>query len=79
MLLATTRHMIEIGDTEANLVEKEWFALVQFPVSSENFNSGYGHDSNRNYISVRHYNQQDRFLMKASRHKEKIPMFQLYN
>ena len=79
MLLATMRHMIETGETEASLDEKEWFALVQFPVSSENFNSGYGHDSNRNYISVWHYNQQDRFLMKASRNKEKIPMLQLYN
>ena len=33
---------------------------------SENFDSGYGHDSNRNSVSIWHYNQQDRFVMKVS-------------
>ena len=76
MLLATIRQMIEIGETEANLDEKELSALLQFQISSENFNSSYG---NRNYISMWHYNQQDRFVMKVSRYKEKILMFQRYN
>ena len=49
--LATMRHMIEIGETEANLDEKEWPALLKFQISSENFDSGYGHDSNRNSSS----------------------------
>ena len=66
MLLATMRQMIEIGETEANLDEKEWSALLQFQISFENFNSGYGHDSNRNYISMWHYNQHDRFVIKVS-------------
>ena len=79
MPLATMRQMIEIGETEANLDEKEWSALLKFQISSENFDSGYGHDSNRNSISMWHYNQQDRFVMKVSRYKEKVLMFQLYN
>ena len=49
MLLATIRQMIEIGETKANLDEKEMSALLQFQISSENFNSGYG---NRNYFYV---------------------------
>ena len=76
---ATLREMIEIGETEANLDEKEWSALLKFQISSENFDSGYDHDSNRNSISMWHYNQQDRFVMKVSRYKEKILMFQLYS
>ena len=71
------RQIIEIGETEANLDEKEWFALLKFEISSENFDSSYGHDSNRNSISMWHCNQQDRFVMKISRYKEKILMFQL--
>ena len=58
--------MIEIGETEANLDEKEWSALLKFQISSENFDSGYGHDGNRN--SMWHYNRQDRFVMKVSRY-----------
>ena len=67
--------MIEIGETEANLDDKEWSALLKFQISSENFDSGYGHASNRNSISMWHYNQQDRFMMKVFRYKEKILMF----
>ena len=44
--------MIEIGEMEANLDEKKWSALLKFQISSENFDSGYGHDSNRNSISM---------------------------
>ena len=79
MPLATMREMIEIGETEANLDEKEWSALLKFQIFSENFDSGYGHDSNRNSIFMWHYNQQDRFVMKVCRYKEKMLMFQLYN
>ena len=79
MPLATMRQMIEIGETEANSDQKEWSALLKFQISSENFDSGYGHDSNRNSISMWHYNQQGRFVMKVSRYKEKILMFQLYS
>ena len=79
MPLATMRQIIEIGETEANLDEKEWSALVKFQISSENFDPGYDHDSNRNSISMWHYDQQDRFVMKVSRYKEKILMFQLYS
>ena len=43
MPLATMRQMIEIGETEANLDEKEWSALLKFQIASENFESGYGH------------------------------------
>ena len=39
MPLATMREMIEIGETEANLDEKEWSALLKFQISSENFDS----------------------------------------
>ena len=77
MPLSTMRQMIEIEETEADLDEKEWFAFLKFEISSENFDSGYGHDSNRNSISMWHYNQQDRFVMKISRYKEKILMIQL--
>ena len=79
MPLATMRQLIEIGGMEANLNEKKWSASLKFQISSENFNSGYGHDSNRNSISMWHYNQQDRFMMKVSRYKEKMLMFQLYS
>ena len=79
MPLALMRQMIEIGETEASLDEKEWSALLKFQISSENFDSGYGHDSNRNSISLWHYYQQDRFVVKVSRYKEEILMFQLYN
>ena len=47
MPLATMRQMIETGETEANLDEKEWSTLLKFQTASENFDSGYGHDSNR--------------------------------
>ena len=77
MPLTTVRKMVETGETEANLDEKEWYALLKFQISSENFDSGYGHDSNRNSISMWQYNQQDRFVMKVSRHKEKVLMLQL--
>ena len=50
------REMREIGETEANLDEKEWSALLKFQISSENFDSGYGLDSNRNSVSMWHYN-----------------------
>ena len=66
MSLATIRQMIEFGKTEANLDEKEWCASLKFQIFSENFNSGYGHDSNRNSISMWPYNQQDRFIVKVS-------------
>ena len=79
MLLATMRQMIEIGETEANLDEKEWSALLTFQTDSKKFDSGYCHDSNRNYTSMWHYNQQNRFIMKVCGYKEKILMFQLYN
>ena len=78
MPLATIRQMIEIGETEANLDENEWSALLKFQISLENFDSGYGHDSNKHSISLWHYNTQDRFVVKVSREGEK-PMFQLYN
>ena len=52
MPLDTMRQMIEGGETEANLDEKEWSALLKFQISSENFDSGYGHDSNRTSISM---------------------------
>ena len=67
MPVATMREMIEIGETEANLDETEWFALLKFQIYSENFDSGYSHDSNRNSISMWHYNRQDRFVMKVYR------------
>ena len=73
------RQMMEIGETEVNLDEKEWSASLKFQISSKNFHSGYGHDSNRNSISMWHYNQQDRFVMKVFRYKEKILTFQPYN
>ena len=59
------RQTIEIGETEANLDEKEWSALLQFQTASEKSDSGYGHDSNRNSISMWHYSQQDKFVMKG--------------
>ena len=58
--------MIEIGETEANLDEKEWSALLKFQISYENFDSGYVHGINRNSISMWHQNQQDRFVVKVS-------------
>ena len=72
------RQMIEIGETEAIFDEKDWSASLKFQISSENFDSGYD-NSNRNSISMWHYNQQDRFVMKVSRYKEKILMFRLYS
>ena len=76
MPFATMRQMIEIGETEANLDEKGWSALQKFLISSENFDSVNGRDSNRNSISMwHHYNQQDRFVVKISRYKEKIQIF----
>ena len=72
MPLATMRQMIEIGEMEVNLGEKEWSALLKCQISSENFDCCYGHDSNRNSISMWHYNHQDKFVMKVSRYKEKI-------
>ena len=71
--------MIEIGETKANLDDKEWSVLQKFQTASENFDFGYGHDINSNSIPMWYYNQQDRFVMKVSRYKEKIPMFQFYN
>ena len=67
--------MIEIWDTEASLDEKEWSALLKFQTASKNFDSGYGYDNNINSISMWHYNQQDRFVMKVSRYKGKRLMF----
>ena len=75
MPLATMRQMIEIGKSKANLNEKEWSALLTFQTASKNFDSVYCHDNNRNSISMWHYNQQHRFVMKASGCKEKILMF----
>ena len=46
-------------EMEANLNEKEWAVLLKFQAVSENFDSGYGHDSNRGFVSIWHYNQQD--------------------
>ena len=71
--------MIEIGEMETNLGDKEWSALLKFQIFSENFDSGYGHDSDRNSISMWHYDQQDRLIVKVSQYKGKILMFQLYN
>ena len=48
--------MIEIGETGANLDEKEWSALLKFQIAPENFDSGYGHDTNRNSIFMCDYN-----------------------
>ena len=79
MPLATMIQMIEIGETEANLDEKEWSALLKFQTASENLDSGYDHDTNRNVISMWYYNQQDRFVMEVSGYKEKILMFQVYS
>ena len=79
MPLVTMMQMIEIGESEANLDEKEWSALLTFQTASKNFNSGHCHDTNRNYISVWHNNEQDRFVMKVSGYKEKILIFQLYS
>ena len=62
MPLNTMRRMIEIGETEANLEEKEWSTLLKFQIASENFHSGYGHDSGRSSISTWHYSQHDRFV-----------------
>ena len=67
MPLATMRQMIEIGETEASLDVKEWSASLKFQTASENFDSGYGHDGNRNSISMWHYNQQDRFRNESFR------------
>ena len=50
MPLATIRQMIEIGETGANLDEKERSTLLKFQISSENFDYGYSHDNNRNSI-----------------------------
>ena len=79
MPLAAMRQMIEIGESEANLDEKELSTFLTFQTAFKNFDSGYFHDSNRNSISMWHYSQQDRFVMKASECKEKILMFQLHN
>ena len=49
MPLAILRQMIETGKTEANVDEKE-SASLKFQTASENFDSGYGYDSNRNSI-----------------------------
>ena len=65
MLLATMRQQIEIGESEANLDETGWFALLTFQTAYKNFDSGYSQDSNRNSISMWHYNQQERFVMKV--------------
>ena len=51
---------------EANVDEKEWSALLEFQTASENFDSGHSHDTNRNYISMWHYNQRERSVMKFS-------------
>ena len=67
--------MIDFGETETNLDEKEWSASLKFQISSENFDSGYGHDKIRTSISMWHYNQQDRFVMKVSQYKKKILCF----
>ena len=72
MPLATMRQILEIGESEGNLDEKEWSALLTFQTASKNFDSGHCHDSNRNSISMWHYNRQDRFVMKVSGCKEKI-------
>ena len=79
MPLATMRQKIEIGESEANLDEKIWSALPTFQTASKNFDSCCCHDSNRNSISMWHYNQQDTLIMKVSGYKDKILMFQLYN
>ena len=79
MPLATMRQMIETGETAGSLDEKEWSALLKCQISSENFDSGYDHDSNKNSISMWHCNQLDRYVMEVFRYKEKILMFQLYN
>ena len=53
MPLATLRQIIEIGESEANLDEKEWSALLTFQIASKNFDSiNYCHNSNINSISM---------------------------
>ena len=42
MSLPTMRQMVEIGETEANLDEKEWSASLNFQTASENFDFGCG-------------------------------------
>ena len=79
MPLARMSKMIEIEESEASLDQKEWFVLLTFQTASKNFDSGCCHDNIRNSISMWHYNQQDRFVMKVSGCKEKVLMFQLYN
>ena len=60
-------------------MRKNGSASAKFQTTSEDFDSGYGHDSNRNSIYMWHCNQQDRLIIKVSGFKEKIQMFQLYN
>ena len=72
MPLATMRQIIEIGESKTNLNEKEWSALLTFQTASKNFDSVCSLDNNRNSISMWHYNQQGRFVMKVSGCKEKI-------
>ena len=41
-------------------MRKNGLFFLKFPTTSENFDSGYGHDGNRLVISMWHYNQQNR-------------------
>ena len=61
------RQMKEIGETEANLDEKEWSALPKFQISSENLTLAKAMIAAK-ILFLWHYNQQDRFVMKVSRY-----------
>ena len=71
--------MIETGEKEANLDEKEWSALLNFQTVSENFDCLAKAMIVTEFLFYVHYNQLDRFAMNVSGYNEKILMFQLYN
>ena len=60
---------------EASLEEKEWAVSLKFHTGSEDFGSGYGHDSNGDFISILHYNQQDRLELKFPYTRRKFQCF----
>ena len=60
---------------EANPDEKKWAVLLKFQTASEDVDSGYGYDSNRVFISIWHYNQQDRLERKFPYTRRKFQRF----
>ena len=46
--------------------QQNWSALLKFQTASTNFDSAYNHDSNRVFMSIWHYNRQDKLVIKAS-------------